>query len=183
MISNKTKLIVFVTLIPSILFVLYSQNDFNNLNAKYSSLLKEKEDLHLSYEDLKKQKSSDTLYQMTNANLIEAQAYKLKAEQALDLALQTEKSNKEYRDRMLQDLKNKTGEVEKYITAFVKNLHVDYVKIDLLYSVAPKKIKELENAINDSINLLPETTKANDIEFGNAFKKANVVLKDAKNKL
>jgi hypothetical protein len=30
---------------------------------------------------------------------------------------------------------------------------------------------------------LPETTKANDIEFGNAFKKANVVLKDAKNKL
>ena len=107
MVSNKTKLIVFVTLIPSILFVLYSQNDFNNLNAKYSSLLKEKEDLHLSYEDLKKQKSSDTLYQMANANLIEAQAYKLKAEQALDLALQTEKSNKEYRDRMLQDLKNK----------------------------------------------------------------------------
>jgi hypothetical protein len=49
--------------------------------------------------------------------------------------------------------------------------------------VAPKKIKELENAINDCINLLPETTKANDIEFGNAFKKANVVLKDAKNKL
>jgi hypothetical protein len=183
MISIKSKLIIFITLFPSLLFVLYSQKDFKRLNENYSSLSKEKKDLYLEYEQLKKQKSSDSLYEMASANLIEAQAYKLKAEQALDLALQTEKRNKEYRDRMLQDLKNKTGEVEKYITAFVKNLHIDYVKVDLLYSVAPKKIKELENAINDCINLLPETTKENDIEFGNAFKKANVVLKDAKNKL
>ena len=108
MISVKSKLIIFITLFPSLLFVLYSQKDFKRLNENYSSLSKEKKDLYLEYEQLKKQKSSDSLYEMASANLIEAQAYKLKAEQALDLALQTEKRNKEYRDRMLQDLKNKT---------------------------------------------------------------------------
>jgi len=170
-----------LTASPLLGVILYSQTDYGNTFRELEKTKSEVEQLKLNSPEYKMREVEDYLSK-TKTLIEEARKIKQEAVLNLDSSVQIAKRNQQHRDKILTDIKNNTLEVEKYIVAYTKAYNsMDYDSIGLLLSNVGKKVKSLNESVDEYKKSIPDLDQLFDSELRYAVEKAHDTLKKARN--
>ena len=170
----KFKITIFLTAMPFILFILQSQTHFSKINDKNIKLENEVAVLKSELNNLQE----TTIVKMFQS----AEEAKKKALDMLDQNIQIYKKNEEFRIKLLKELAEASDTANKYVEAYAKNIDLgEYGKMELIATASPKKRKQLESAIENTIRHTTEEQREKDIELKKHLYEAKKALHNIKN--
>lgn len=169
------KITFFITCIPFIIFIFYSQTDYRKLYDENEKNKKKIKDLIINSPETKRAEAIKC-YLEAKKNLNETQKMREEAKEAYIIA----QRNNEYRNKLIADLYEKTESAKKHMNAFVKR--DSFFEVEAFMTILPRKNSELYEAI-ERVQRLPLNALEHDLEMQKVLEEAMTVHKYIKNNL